>query len=1051
MNNSLTKKIELLETQINDLIAPISKKILKSLKIKVKESAKDRETERILYSSLDVLEREGLQSLLHHTMIKLKRKEFRILDPNIFPSSQPKQFESGWNSYLIEEKTNQQSFEEMIRDCENMKKKPKISIVMPVYNSNEKFLREAIESVKNQIYKNWELNICDDGSKPYIMKILKNFSNDKRIKICRNDRNSGIAISSNKCLEMATGEFIALLDHDDILTENALYEVVKVINRKSSVDYIYSDEDHLSENGHRLNPYFKPNWSPELLRSIPYLSHLTVFKKSIIDSVGGFNTKFSNTPDYDLQLKITDKANSIMHIPKILYSWRSASTSASNAKNIKKFEKLSEENFKELQNFISKKNIGTVQHSFYQNIFRVRYNLLKKPLTSIIILTMNNTDFLKKCLSSIKKSSYKNLEIIIVTNNPNPNSEMWKYLRSLPYKILKFENEFNWSEMNNFGVKNSLGEYLIFLNDDTEVINDDWIECMLEFAQQKDVGAVGCKLLFSDKRIQHVGVAGDPIYVAYHPLKDTKGDGYYSMAILPHEVSAVTGACMMVRRETFEKVGGFDEQIQIVLNDIDLCWKLRNKGYRNVYTPFASLYHHEGSSRYVSKDPNNAKTTQNTIDMLRKWRNFLSSGDPYHNYNLINARIDTFGLAKLVYPKPLNEEAKGKQILMISHNLNLEGATLGLYKITKYLRSKGFSVTVISPYTGKLLRKYNEIGISVNVIPHLGHLCKIKNHDLLSFLHSFDIIFANTMPMYFIGNSLKEPLFGITSKVIWIVRETPKVEELCNELKIEKSTLSKSFTNPDKVVFLSNATRNYYNKFEGNNFITINDCVDLEEFKNGISNPTFSLLPNYFNVICVGTIYDKKGQDVLVDAARELKQKHGFKNFRFFIIGKVGNQEFYHELTKKIKKYGLKEIIFLGELSRDQVYSYYKNCDAVVLPSRSESFPTSVTEAMALGKPVIASKIFGTVEQIKDGHDGILIESDNVEELTKALISLYQNKSLREKLSKNSHTTFLEKFSYETMGDRYVSLIRELCGSDNAKKAIMSKNQKLIDKDIFYE
>jgi len=1013
--NFLSKKITRLESQIVELETPTIKKIY-------------RESGKILHSSLDILKREGLQSLLQHSITKIKRKEFKILK-DILEDQYIRKDNNGKNAYetyLINE-DYQQDFKQMIRKCNAFKEKPKISIIMPVHNTSRKFLTKTIESVKNQIYQNWELCICNDGSGSYINRILELYTTDTRIKIIKLQTNSGIAVASNEALKLASGKFVALLDHDDILHNNALYEVVNAVNSKPNVDYIYTDEDHIDKNGKRTNPFFKPDWSSELLRSTPYVSHLSVIRRSLLDEIGGFREKFSDSPDYDVQLRITDIAKSVIHIPKILYSWRSSETSVSNEKNKEKFKKLCKVNFDELSSFIDKKQIGKVESSFYENIFRVRYSLNAQPLVSIIILTLNKTDLLKKCLDSItKKSTYGNFEIIIVTNNSDYDSDMWKYLKTTQYKILKYNDKFSWSKMNSLGVKNSSGEFLLFLNDDTEIISNDWIESMLEFSKQKNVGVVGCKLLFSDGRIQHAGVTSDPIYVAYHQYKDVQGDGYYSMTILPREVSAVTGACMMVKKEVYVKIGGFNEKLDVVFNDIDFCWQLIKNGFKNIYTPFATLYHHEGSSRNTDTITHTAETTLNTIHMLRKWRIHLSKGDPYYNYNLMNVGIDRFGISKSFFPAHGNSNFT-KQILLISHNLNLEGATLGLYKIAKYLKQCGYNITIISPFTGKLQSKYNELGIPVIILYDIEHLCKIQNHDFICFLHSFDLVIANTILMYFIGKYVKESLHGIKSNVIWIIRETPEVNAFCNELKINKSDLQIAFKNPDKVVFLSDATKNYFKEFKSkDNFETINDCVDLEEFQNGITEPSFCLLRNNFNVICVGTIYDKKGQDILVDAAKEILQKYGLKNFRFFIIGRIGNQEFYAKLVKKVKKFGLNEIIFTGELNREEVYSFYKNCDVVVLPSRSESFPTAVTEAMAIGKPVIASKIFGTVEQINDGYDGILVSSDDAKLLTKTLISLYKDKSELKKLGINAHNTFLEKFTLEKMGRKYITLITKI-------------------------
>lgn len=528
--------------------------------------------------------------------------------------------------------------------------RPKISIITPVYNPSKEWLKSCIESVINQTYDNWELCLADDAStKLYIKKILQKYSKqDERIKVIYRPKNGHISRASNSALKIATGEFIALLDHDDDLAPHALFKIVKVLNKNKKIDFIYTDEDKVELNGKHVDPFFKPNWSPDMLLSTNYLCHLCVIRKKLIDEVGEFRIGYEGSQDYDLFLRITEKTKNIYHIPDILYSWRKVPGSTATVYSTKNY--CDQASIKAIQDaMIRRKLETTVKKGLVDGTFRVKYKIKGKPLVSIIIPTKDKVDFLKRCIKSIlSKSTYTNYEIIIVDTGSN-ESDTKKYYKTLKkitkIKFLNWQRIFNYSSVNNFAVKKAKGEYILLLNNDTEVITPDWIESMLEHAQRKEIGAVGVKLLYPNNTIQHVGVIlgikGGKIDrgIAGHALKTYPDTPLHQSLLnskdIVRDYSAVTAACLMVSKKKYNEVGGLDEKFRIAFNDVDFNLKLMKKGYLNLYTPYTKLYHHEsisvGTPENGTRDLN--EFSKEITLMIKKWDKLLQN-DPFYNKNL---------------------------------------------------------------------------------------------------------------------------------------------------------------------------------------------------------------------------------------------------------------------------------------------------------------------------------------------------------------------------------------------------------------------------------
>ena len=541
------------------------------------------------------------------------------------------------HSVTEEELQNQKAFE--------FEYKPLISILVPTYKTPKHLLTETINSVINQSYSNWELCIADGASNlGYIKEILDDYaSKDKRIKVKYLDENKGIAGNTQECYYMATGDYIGLFDHDDLLEPNALFEVVKAVNEDRTIDFIYTDEDKINEKGtRRFDPHFKQDFAIDTLRSYNYICHFSVFKKELMDKIGGFRDGFNGSQDYDIILRATYNAKNIHHIPKILYSWRVHS--GSTAGNPKNKMYCYESAKKAIAEDLKVRGIkGTVKDGKYIGTYEVDYEIIGNPKVSILIPSKDHIEDLDRAIRSIlTKTDYTNYEIIIIENN-SELKETFKYYEDIQrkysnIKVVVWKGIFNYSAINNFGAKYAEGEYILLLNNDVEVISTNWLTKMLGLAQREDVGCVGAKLYYPDSTIQHggviVGLGGGAAHA--HRGFSKKAYGYFMRLGLTHNLSAVTGACLLVKKSVFDEVNGLDESFVVAYNDVDFCLRVLKTGRVNVWTPYAELYHYESKSRGDdSKDPEKAERFRGEFNRFReRYADFLEKGDPYYNVNL---------------------------------------------------------------------------------------------------------------------------------------------------------------------------------------------------------------------------------------------------------------------------------------------------------------------------------------------------------------------------------------------------------------------------------
>ena len=579
----------------------------------------------------------------------------------------------------------------------NFRHRPLVSILIPVFRPERRLLERTLETVAAQVYPKWELCVCGDGStEEEAREVLSRYERlDGRIKVAYAERDAGMAGLSNAALAVATGEFLGLLGQGDGLAPDALFEVVKLMQDHPEADLVYTDEDKIDGEGERSDPYFKPGWSPSLLLSANYVSHLSVYRRSLLEEVGGFRDDFGGCQDYDLVLRVTERTGEIRHVPKVLYH-RGAASGPDDGRT---------EARRALSEALKRRGIeGSVEDGLLAGSFRTRLKIRGEPKVSLIIPTRDNVSLLKNCVESIERlTTYRNYEILIVDND-SVDPKTVEYLASARHRVVRFREEFNYSRINNFAVAQAEGEYVLLLNDDTEVISGGWLEAMLEHAQRPEVGAVGARLLYPDGRVQHAGVlvgVGNPwgpgVALHAHQFYPADSAGYAGIAMTTANYNAVTAACMLLRRSVFEEVGGLDEEnLRVSFNDVDLCLKIRERGYLVTYTPHAELLHHESVSRgYGGGDPSEA------LYVRERWGKVMDE-DPYYNPNFSRGSGDYNLRADLLRPRILRQtDGKTEYSFLNPLTVSREEFEEQLKGRQKDARSSSRSAIVPLPKTGE--------------------------------------------------------------------------------------------------------------------------------------------------------------------------------------------------------------------------------------------------------------------------------------------------------------------------------------------------------------
>ena len=578
--------------------------------------------------------RKTFQYIHRHGGLAAVRKTASVLSGAAGPVS--------YERWIKKHARTPRELEEQRKTCFSVS--PKISIVVPLYKTPLKYLESMIQSVQAQTYGNWELCLSDgSGADSGLWEALRRQAEqDTRIKIVHSDQPLNISENTNTALQMAEGEFTAFMDHDDRLAPDALFECVRALNENADLDIFYSDEDKISMDGkHFFEPHMKPDFNLDLLQTVNYICHLFVVRTSLLQKVGKLRPEFNGAQDYDLILRCIENSRKICHIPRVLYHWRSHENSTAENPESKRY--AFEAGQRALQAHFQRIGIAAeVYPGEFPGLYRTRYIRSYDPLISVLIPNKDHIEDLKRCIRSIdEKSSYKNYEYIIIENN-STEEETFAYYKQLEAenpraRVVYWPGEFNYSAINNFGAEYANGEYLLLLNNDTEIINPDCLEELLGYCMREDVGAVGARLYYEDDTIQHAGVVIGFGGIAGHCFVQQRRDatGYCHRIICAQDYSAVTAACMLVKRSAFDRVGGLNEEMKVAFNDIDFCLRLRKAGYLIVYNPYAELYHYESKSRGLDDTPEKQQRFKREIETFEKnWPEILKNGDPYYNPNL---------------------------------------------------------------------------------------------------------------------------------------------------------------------------------------------------------------------------------------------------------------------------------------------------------------------------------------------------------------------------------------------------------------------------------
>ena len=548
-------------------------------------------------------------------------------------------------------KLTKASKEELIKQKEYKwaEEAPLFSIVVPLYRTPKGYLKELIESIEAQTYVKWELCLADGSPDNKLEMLVKSYQ-DERIKYRYIGENLGISGNTNKAVEMATGDFIVLCDHDDLITPDALFEFAKEIVSDKEVDSIYSDEDKIDEKSYDVfDPSFKPDFNIDMLRSQNYICHLYGVRRELVEKYGMFNSEYDGAQDYDFILRMSEHSRKIAHVAKILYHWRThqGSTALNPESKMYAYDAGARAIGAHYARVLPEIQIERIENGYTLGMYHTVFKFNEYPLISVIIPNKDHTDDLDKAIRSmIEKGTWPNLEFIVVENN-STEEKTWEYYKKIEkeysqVKVVYYDGIFNYAKINNFGVRHARGEYYLFMNNDVELIEPDSLKEMMGYGQRNDVGAVGCRLLYEDNTLQHAGVIVGEIGVAEHIFKkQIEGMTYHARAMLTQDMSAVTAAVMLVKKEVFEKVEGFDERFAVAFNDIDICMKIREDKKLIVYAPYACFHHYESKSRGAEDTPEKIERFINEVNLFNsKWRSFIENGDPYYNCNFSKKHTD---------------------------------------------------------------------------------------------------------------------------------------------------------------------------------------------------------------------------------------------------------------------------------------------------------------------------------------------------------------------------------------------------------------------------
>lgn len=929
---------------------------------------------------------------------------------------------------------------------------PLISFITPVFNPDPDVLRDTIESVLTQTYPHWELCLADGNStRPGVREVLDAYaSKDARVRVTHLPENRGISGNTNEAMQMSRGEFLALFDHDDLVPPDMLYEVVKKLNEHPDADIIYFDEDKVSGDGKdRNSPIFKPHtWSPDHLLATNYLMH-SVIRRTLVFAAGGFKSEMDGAQDWDLLLRCTEQTDRIYHIPRVLYHWRQVEGSAALTTEAKpwafkahalciaaRLKRMGIENPR-----VTSPGVGRVRV-----IWPVSYAKI-----SIIIPTKDKPELLRACVSSIlNETTYPNYEIILVDTGSKQRETLRYYeeLQAEPRVRLEYYDRvpFNFSATNNFGARFATGDILLFLNNDTEVLEADWLEEMAGWVERPEVGIVGPKLIRPDDTIQHVGVI---IGLGGHASHVFDGCSEHSYTIFGspewyRNYQAVTGACLMIRRAVFEEVGGFDEAYLIGYSDITLCLHTTQRGYRVVYTPFARLLHHEGGSRGYYLPPS---------DVLRAYcqmQPVVETGDPYfnpnlsyfrlepdfaqpddvtlnehllhilHAYDLVDSNIQDEQNPETFHPcVPLPFDGNTyaaiasdlrSRLLLVTESLDLSTTLLQLLMLAKYLVAQGYTLAVVSPTDGPLHARFSEVGVEVVLEPRVLNDARMT----CAMVREYGMVLANTIHAWRSVYAAK----AHPRHVIWWLHDPLGDRSIVDT----NERIAAALAVADAVVLPSRSTAVAFADMALDNLAPVPYGLDADVIDSFVT--TFEKKPSTFMIVTFAPIECSKGQDILLRSVALLPDEIR-QQVEVYLVGPVRESTFYTQLTEDFGD--MDNVFFVGEVAADRASSYVQAADVVVIPARDEDVSPLLLEAMYRSKPIVATNSDSILGILEHGKNARIFKVGHVADLVDHLVELYNSAELRETLGHEAHRTFTTSLTMEQSGKRFVSVITHCC------------------------
>jgi len=963
------------------------------------------------------------------------------------------------------------------KQAERLTFRPLVSIITPVYNPAPGVLRDTIQSVSAQTYSNWEFCLANGSmtdlgkSNEDIRDVLDSASKaDPRIKIIHLEKNLGISGNTNAALGIARGEFILLLDHDDLLAPDLLFEVVRKLNDEPA-DVVYYDEDIVSADKLlRRFPWFKPSaLSPDLMLSTNYLMH-SVIRRSLVEELEGFDSAVDGAQDWDLALKLVERANRVrfVHIPRVFYHWRAVPGSVASDADAKPWAAASQKRC--LETHLRRSGAPEARIEFPgKGIVHVQWPVTDAAgcvrKVSIIIPTRDKVEYLSACIRSIiEKTSYPGYEIIVVDNNSS-DPETLAYLESLPQnniRVLAYPHPYNFHKINNFAASKAEGEIFVFLNNDTEVLSSDWLSELAGWVSRPEIGIAGAKLLRPDETIQHAGIIMGMLGHGSHVFDGAQENTYgpFGSSEWVRNYQAVTGACLAIRKQVFLELGGFDEIYQVGYGDIDLCLRCGRVGYRVIYTPFARLMHHEGGTRGLSQPAGDVlRASYFMLEQATFHGQILSHGqnlsagrtlsaDPYYNPNLsrleriptlarrgeepIELRLlsilESFDLVAApayqfkggaLFPDiPDRKKTKKSHAYLIAHEMFRTGASILLLDLAKFLDSSDWQVTILTPTEGTLLDSCQKANIRVEVVSSLLSDARL----LIPYLADADLIISNTILTYRLIHAAKA--FGVPS--IWWIHES----NFGLKFAQEHPGVIQAMKAANTVIFPSENIRRLYSEAlyqttEPENFITIYTGIHEPLIDHGTSTNRFDREQSFYNMVLIGTIEHRKGQDIFIEAFTSMPAEIQAK-LCCYLIGRhldtlSADRKFYQQILKDIRP--LPNIQLLGELPEADVHQILSQADLFVLPSRDEVLPVTILEAMAFATPILTTRVGGIPEIIENGVNGVLVDAEDPIALRDQMVRLVQDPELGKRLGQAARQTYDTRLTYATFTQQIIRLV----------------------------